>query len=478
MVYLSMLLWDNPVLGTAHLYKENNTMNKRTRFTCLFLALSLAAFPRISVTGRSLAVSDSITITAESTAGTFVTTDKEAFRPMAGGSSEDQFHTFAVGPGLVNLSPADEYATYQWGLKNDGEFQQIELKTKFEFINDLYGRASRTNGGIGLPQPGPGDFESIVTESVAGIDINVRPAWDLYDQSGNRRSLTVAIIDTGVDFTHQDLIDAIWTNPGEVAGDGIDNDGNGYIDDVYGWNFYHNTPFPFAGEEDSHGTHAAGTIGAKRGMYGITGITDNSYVKLMILKALGGQEGIGSPASVIEAIRYAEANGASICNLSMGTMAYNEELARTIQESNMLFVVACGNGDLTGMGYDIDRYPIYPASFPYDNVISVANLLFDGNLSRDSNYGAVSVDIAAPGSYILSTLPGNNYGFMSGTSMAAPMVTGVAAMLYSYRPELSLSDVKNILLASSRKMSSLSGKMVSGGMLDAYAALTYPDTVQ
>lgn len=144
----------------------------------------------------------------------------------------------------------------------------------------------------------------------------------------------------------------------------------------------------------------------------------------------------------------------------------------------MLFVVACGNGDLTGLGYDIDRYPIYPASFPYDNVISVANLLFDGNLSRDSNYGAVNVDIAAPGSYILSTLPGNNYGFMSGTSMAAPMVTGVAAMLYSYRPELSLSQVKDILLASSRKMDSLSGKMVSGGMLDAYAALTYPGTGQ
>ncbi len=455
-------------------------MNKRPRFTSLFLALSLAAFPMGSASDGNLsaAFSDSSIMTADSTAGNSASTDMEALRHFAGSSGENQFHAFAVGPGLVNLSPADEYATYQWGLKNDGEFQQIELKSKFEFINDLYGRSGLSHGSIGLPQPGPGDFESIVTDSVAGIDINVRPAWDLYDQSGNRRSLTVAIIDTGVDITHQDLRDAIWTNPGEVAGDGIDNDGNGYVDDVYGWNFYNNNPFPFVGEEDSHGTHAAGTIGAKRGMYGITGITDNNYVKLMVLKALGGQDGIGSPASVIEAIRYAEAGGASICNLSMGTMAYNEELARTIQESNMLFVVACGNGDLTGLGYDIDRYPIYPASFPYDNVISVANLLFDGNLSRDSNYGAVNVDIAAPGSYILSTLPGNNYGFMSGTSMAAPMVTGVAAMLYSYRPELSLSQVKDILLASSRKMDSLSGKMVSGGMLDAYAALTYPGTGQ
>ena len=193
----------------------------------------------------------------------------------------------------------------------------------------------------------------------------------------------------------------------------------------------------------------------------------------MSLKALGGSDGTGAPDSVIEAIRYAEANGASICNLSMGTSAYNEALAQTIQNSKMLFIVACGNGGFAGKGYDTDIYPVYPASFPFDNIISVANLLFDGNLSRDSNYGTASVDIAAPGTYIVSTLPGNDYGFMSGTSMAAPMVTGVAAMLYSYRPDLSLSDVKNILLNSSRKMDQLSGKMVSGGMLDAYAALSY-----
>jgi len=106
-------------------------------------------------------------------------------------------------------------------------------------------------------------------------------------------------------------------------------------------------------------------------------------------------------------------------------------------------------------------------------VISVANILFDGSLSKDSNFGALSVDIAAPGSFILSTIPGDAYGFMSGTSMAAPMVTGVAAMIYSYRQDISLGEVKNILLNSSRKMDSLAGKMVSGGLLDAYAALTW-----
>lgn len=378
----------------------------------------------------------------------------------------------SIGPGFLNLSPSDEFSTYQWGLKNDGEFRLVELKAKFRSVDSLYG-GSKISSGIGLPHPGPGDYEALVTNAVSGVDINILPAWDLYSQAQSKRPVTVAIIDTGIDIYHQELQNAIWINSDEIPDDGIDNDGNGYVDDVFGWNFYSGNNQVFVGSEDSHGTHAAGTISAVHGAYGITGITDNAYVKLMPLKALGGQNGSGSPDAVIEAIRYAEANGASICNLSMGTLAYNETLAQTIQNSNMLFIVSCGNGGLSGRGYDTDVYPVYPASLPYDNVISVANLMFDGTLSKDSNYGAVSVDIAAPGSYILSTIPGNGYGFMSGTSMAAPMVTGVAAMLYSYRPELTLSDVKAILLASSRKLESLTGKVASGGLLDAGAALSW-----
>lgn len=436
-------------------------MNKRTSFTGLFLGLSLSA-----AILQPLPITVSTNQQAQEIAG------GQAVTAMGSAATAPVLHPFAIGPGLVNLSPADTYAIYQWGLKNDGEFQLIELTANFKAVDNLYDSRG-TAVGIGLPNLGPGDFESTVTNAVNGVDINIRPAWDLYDQAQNKRQVVVAIIDTGIDSGHQELTGAMWTNSGEIPGDGIDNDGNGYIDDVNGWNFHSGSPVTFVGEEDSHGTHAAGTIAAVKGSYGITGITDNQFVKIMSLKALGGKDGIGSPESVIQAIRYAEANGASICNLSMGTSAYNEELARTIQESNMLFVVACGNGDTTGTGYDIDIRPVYPAAFPFDNVVSVANLLFDGSLSRDSNYGATGVDIAAPGSYILSTLPGNNYGFMSGTSMAAPMVTGVAAMLYSYRPELSLIDVKNILINSSRKMEGLGGKMVSGGMVDAYAALTY-----
>lgn len=390
-------------------------------------------------------------------------------------SSKDQgqdLHVMALGPGLNNLSPSDEFSTYQWGLKNDGEFRLIELVQKFKYVDNLYSEVNN-GGNLSIPKPGPGNYESKVTHAVSGIDINIQPAWSLYDQAQNKRSVIVAIIDTGIDINHQELHDAIWTNPGEIDGDGIDNDGNGYVDDIHGWNFYSNNNKVFSGSEDSHGTHAAGTISASRGSYGITGITDNNYVKIMPLKALGGKEGVGSPDAVIKAVKYAEEKGASICNLSMGTTGYSEELAQTMKNSHMLFVVSCGNGGVSGLGYNTDVYPVYPASLPYDNIISVANILFDGTLSKDSNYGAASVDIAAPGTYILSTIPDNSYGYMSGTSMAAPMVTGVAAMLYSYRTDISLADVKTIILNSSRKLDTLSGKVVSGGLLDAYSALNW-----
>ena len=142
-----------------------------------------------------------------------------------------------------------------------------------------------------------------------------------------------------------------------------------------------------------------------------------------------------------------------------------------IKDSGMLFIVAAGNGDASGNGYSIDEQPMYPASFELDNIISVANLRFDGQLDRASNYGVRSVDLAAPGNYILSTITGNDYAYMSGTSMAAPMVTGTAAMLYSCDASLSLMDVRNRILQSARPIESLSGKVATGGMLDAGAAM-------
>lgn len=380
---------------------------------------------------------------------------------------------FEIGPGLNNLSLGDEFALYQWGLKNDGQFQMLERKLDLPTI-DLNGTAgSDGRETIFLPPLAPGSFKITSTLAKPGIDINIQPAWELYRQAENKRPVTVAVIDTGIDTSHPDLAKSLWVNTGEIPGDGIDNDGNGYIDDVNGWNFIDNNNILYSDQYDSHGTHAAGTIAASRENGGIAGISDNNYVKIMTLKVLGGEEGRGTPEAVAAAIRYAEANGAQICNLSFGSDGYTEELVDVMKASNMLFVVAAGNGDDWNIGYNIDQYPVYPASFPYDNILTVGNLMFDGTLDQSSNYGSLSVDIAAPGTYILSTIPDASYAFMSGTSMAAPMVTGVAAMVYSSRPELSVIDVKNILISSARKMEPLRGKVVSEGMVDAGAAMEW-----
>lgn len=384
-------------------------------------------------------------------------------------------YPFDIGPGVVNLSLGDQFANYQWALKNDGNLQLVSLINKFPEMEANIGTTpDDTAGSIDTPERiGPGAFEPVTTNATAGIDINIRPAWELYSAAQNKRQVTVAVIDTGVDINHQELQGALWVNADETPGDGIDNDGNGFIDDTNGWNFYDNNNSLYTGTLDYHGTHAAGIIAAARGTHGIAGIADNSFVKIMPLKALGGETGQGSTENVMKAIQYAEANGANICNLSFGANISDPQLEEIMKNSRMLFVVAAGNGDPRGVGYDIDKSRMYPAALPYDNIISVANLMFDGNLSSDSNFGVESVDIAAPGSYIVSTTPENTYAFMSGTSMAAPMVTGVAAMLYSYRPDIRLLDVKNSIINTARKLDSLSGKVLSGGMLDANAALTY-----
>ncbi len=397
----------------------------------------------------------------------------------AAGASDALRYDFSLrvyGPGEDNLSAGDRYSQYQWALKNDAELQYLELKNIFRDSNPpMASRIDFANAiGIPAPVPGPGAYELETTNAVRGVDINIKPAWNLYDSSTQeRRQVIVAVIDTGIDITHPELKDAIWVNEDEIPGDGIDNDGNGFIDDVNGWNFFHNNNKVFMGKEDDHGTHAAGTIGAARGTMGIAGITDNQYVKIMPVKALGSELGVGDEEAVINAIRYAEANGASICNLSFGTVQYYPELEKVMRESNMLFVIAAGNGDKKGIGIDIDATPDYPSSFGLENSISVANLMFDGNLAESSNYGIKNVDIAAPGVYIVSTTSNRSYGFMTGTSMSAPMVTGVAALVYSYRTDLDLAGVKDAIVNSARKMEGLEGKLASGGMLDAYAAMNY-----
>lgn len=326
----------------------------------------------------------------------------------------------------------DMYFSRQWALSNDGS------------LSNLADQSS----------------------AVAGVDINAEEAWALYQ--GGSRDVVVALIDTGVDITHEDLSDSIWINTDEIAGNGVDDDGNGYVDDVYGWNFYYDSSQVYNGTQDTHGTHAAGTIAAtSNNGLGIAGIVPSGRVKLMVLKVLGGGMGSGNTLDVVRAIRYAEANGATICNLSLGGSVYDPALYQAMASSSMLFVAAAGNE-----GGNNDVTPCYPAAYNLDNLIAVANVSYDGTLSSTSNYGAVSVDLGAPGSYILSTTAGSGYGYMSGTSMAAPMVTAAAALVYTYFTDVTVADVRTILLSSVTPLASLSGKTVTGGMLDLAAALS------
>lgn len=206
---------------------------------------------------------------------------------------------------------------------------------------------------------GPETEGRATTFARAGMDINLTPARTAYDALENKGQVVVAVIDTGVQTDHEDLKNSIWTNPGETAGDGVDNDKNGFVDDVHGWNFYSGKGELYQGSEDNHGTHSAGTIAAGKNGVGITGICDPAYVKIMPLKVLGTKDGVGTPENVAKAIRYAEAQGASVCNLSFGTGKFNQELYDTMKNSEMLFVVAAGNGDKEGKGVNLDEKPVY-----------------------------------------------------------------------------------------------------------------------
>lgn len=366
----------------------------------------------------------------------------------------------------------------QWALNNDGSFTMEEQRNDYPVFDSPFGDPAApgqwtppANGGRpgGRAAQAASSFSTARTSvtAQAGIDVNAQEAWDLYD--GGSRQAVIALIDTGVDYTHEDLAGHIWTNEDEIAGNGVDDDGNGYVDDVYGWNFYSGNNQVYTGEEDNHGTHGAGTLvaSADNGV-GIAGLVQSDNVKVMVLKALGGEDGSGTTASIIQAIQYAEANGASICNLSLGTSRNDRALYQAMASSDMLFVVAAGND-----GADTDVTPSYPASYDLDNIISVANLNCDGNLHSSSDYGETSVDLAAPGSYILSTTPEDTYSYMTGTSMAAPMVTAAAAMVYSYFDDITLADVKEILLSTVQPLDSLEGLTATGGMLDFGAALSY-----
>ncbi len=392
-----------------------------------------------------------------------------ALTPKDRGQNGETYHIHSRESSGFPLADGISYYQYQWGLENKGDFAAERIHGSGARAGDLEERSRIT---VNNSEGGEAGAGQTLVRSAAGADIRMEQAWAYYEQCSERRQVTVAMIDTGIDINHPELTGAIWINEDEIPGDGIDNDNNGYVDDRNGWNFYADTNQIFSGDEDGHGTHGAGTIAAAWDGQGVAGIADGRYVKLMVLKVLGSQDGKGISSGVKKAIRYAQDNGAQICNLSMGTLTYDRELEAAMAASPMLFVVSAGNGDAAGRGYSIDELPMYPASFEADNIISVGTLLFDGTMDVSSNYGNTGVDIIAPGISILSSVPGG-YGYMSGTSMAAPMVTGTAALVYSCRTDLDLMGVKKAIMSSARPAEGAAGKTVTGGTLDAYGAITY-----
>lgn len=293
-------------------------------------------------------------------------------------------------------------------------------------------------------------------------DIDAAAAWDLTTGTGR---IIVAVIDTGVDYNHPDLAANIWTNAGEIAGNGVDDDRNGFIDDLHGFDFYNYDGDPM--DDHSHGTHVAGIIGAvgNNGI-GVAGVNWN--VQIMPLKFMGST-GSGPTSAAIQALNYAVNMGAKISNNSWGGGGYNQALYDAINNARSrghIYVAAAGNA-----GSNNDVTPFYPSSYNLSNVVAVAATTSSDSLAGYSNYGAVNVDIGAPGDSIFSTMPGGGYGYKSGTSMAAPMVAGALSLVWDYHPTWTYSQVINAVLNSVDVLPSLTGKVVTGGRLNLARAL-------
>jgi subtilisin family serine protease len=295
-----------------------------------------------------------------------------------------------------------------------------------------------------------------------GFDINVVPVWNL--GLVGSKDILVAVVDTGIDAHHPDLVKNVFVHPLEVV-NGKDDDGNGFIDDIQGWNFVDKNSQPIDGF--GHGSHVAGIIGASgNDSIGITGVAWNTTI--LPIKALDNA-GNGKVSDTVEGINYARLMKAKVINLSFGTKQNSRALEEAIEkaeQAGILVVVSAGND-----GKNTDKKAYYPASFSKPNMITVAAIDNQGKPAEWTNYGKKTVQIGAPGVWIYSTVHEGKYLYAAGTSMAAPHVAGAAALLMSANRQWDFSEIRRRILSSCQPNSFLADKVSCGGHLNVFKAL-------
>lgn len=389
------------------------------------------------LSNKSVARFGQVTKTAETQFGTFARLETNK------GLSDKAFESLAANPEIEYIEPnyiislnskrtnlpTDTNYAKQWGLANNG----------------------KNSGGI---------FSS----GLKGEDINVEKAWQITKGAEGNAMVKIAVIDTGVDYNHPDLKAQIDVNTAELNGkEGVDDDGNGYVDDIYGYDFANKDGNPMDGH--GHGTHCAGVIGASHNGIGIAGVMKN--VKIIPVKFLS-DKGSGETIDAIASIDYAIKRGVQVMSNSWGGGEREQSLQDAItaaEAAGITFVAAAGNESS-----DNDRTDSFPANYEVSNVISVGSFAGNGSKSSFSNYGVKKVHVSAPGSSILSTYKGG-YSNLSGTSMACPHVAGIVGLLLSKEPGLTPAQIRERLIRTSTKTSKLQSASVSGGRVDAYRAL-------
>lgn len=324
----------------------------------------------------------------------------------------------------------------QWYLKNSGTFNEFQTPS-YSWLYDE-------------------------TLSLKGVDINISSK-----KYSKKRPITVALIDTSVDINHVSISDNIWCNPNEIIGDKIDNDGNGYIDDINGWNFINNTNNISYIKSEIHGTAMASLICGYEPNTFSNAYNTKSEIKLMCLRTLQGNEATGNLKEIIAAIKYAEENGAFICCLSFETYMNSDTLYSTLKNSNMLFIVSSGND-----GIEIDNNGPFPSAYELDNVLTVADLREDGKISYTSNYSNKYIDIAAPGTDIACASPQGGYSYVNGSSCSAAIITGGAAYIYQCSDkELSAPQLKECIINNVTPSNTLSKYIASCGYFNLEESL-------